>query len=75
MTIKKLALAFGLAAVAATAPVTISGVGSDAGGLVRLNAACGQATECFSSVNFICSTHNKDWEGYKCTQGCGPAEE
>jgi len=43
---------------------------SGSAGIVRLNQACGQATECVKSYNYICSTTNKDWEGYKCSQGC-----
>jgi len=39
-------------------------------GLIRVNEACGQATECYISNNYICSTYHSDYKDYKCSQGC-----
>lgn len=39
-------------------------------GLVTVNKACGQATECFKQDNYICSTHHDDYMDYACTAGC-----
>jgi hypothetical protein len=44
-------------------------------GLVRVNDACGQATECESTNFKICSTHHADYKDHKCTKGCGTEEE
>ena len=66
MTIRKL---FGLSAIAvsaAAAPVTFDG--ND--GLFRLQAACGQATECAAASNYICSTTHNDYKEYRCSKGC-----
>jgi hypothetical protein len=38
--------------------------------VVRLSAACGQATECVRSPEYICSTRNGDHVGYACSKGC-----
>jgi hypothetical protein len=67
-TTKRLMLAGALTSLAALAPVTIS---FDQGmRVVRLNQACGQATECLAATSFICSTHNGDHIGYRCSKGC-----
>lgn len=68
MTIRK---AFGLTAIAvsaAAAPVTF-GSSED---VFRLQEACGQATECAASSNYICSTGNNDHKEYRCSRGCEP---
>lgn len=53
-------------------PLTIEIETTSAGAspVVRVNDACGQATECTRSSNKICSTHNGDYEGYACSKGC-----
>jgi hypothetical protein len=43
-------------------------------GLVRVNEACGQATECETANFKICSTHHQDWKDYKCSKGCEVVE-
>jgi hypothetical protein len=43
------------------------------GGL-RVNNACGQATECYQHTMRICSTYHKDWVDYECSKGCGSEE-
>lgn len=66
MKIRKL---FGIGAIAmsaAAAPVTFDG--SD--GLFRLQSACGQASECAASSNYICSTIHNDYKEYRCSKGC-----
>lgn len=69
---KRLMLAGALASLAALAPVTIS---FDQGmRVVRLNQACGQATECARANAYICSTHNADYAGYRCSKGCDSQE-
>ena len=55
----------------ATLPVRIV---DPVAGLVRVNDACGQATECFHNFNYICSTFHEDWKDYKCSQGCTKEE-
>lgn len=40
------------------------------GGVVRVNDACGQATECKRARDYICSTEHQDWQDYQCTKGC-----
>ncbi|HLM66691.1 MAG TPA: hypothetical protein VK358_04145 [Longimicrobium sp.] len=68
MTIRK---AFGLCAIAvsaAAAPVTFS----SSEGVFRLQEACGQATECAASSNYICSTSHNDYKEYRCSKGCEP---
>ena len=70
MTIRK---AFGLCVIAgsaASAPVTFS----PSDGVFRLQQACGQATECVTSNNYICSTANSDHKDYRCSKGCETAE-
>lgn len=67
-------------AVAALAVVTLAflpfSVDSDtiidgaADEVVRVNEACGQATECRYSINYIC-VGNQDHEDYRCSAGCG----
>lgn len=42
--------------------------------LLRLNTACGQATECVYQRQYICSTFNQDWQDYKCSANCGADE-
>lgn len=65
-----------LALGATLAPVSLnwnalsSGTLTGSTGIVRLNQACGQATECVKQYNYICSTHNSDYEDYACSQGC-----
>ena len=39
-------------------------------GVFRLQEACGQATECVSASNYICSTANADHKEYRCSRGC-----
>lgn len=56
------------AGVLVALPLRLTSAGE---GFVRVNDACGQATECYRQDHFICSTVHKDWEDYKCTQGCG----
>lgn len=46
-------------------------VGAEAGALVRLNDACGQATSCAPLRNYICSTYRSDYQHYVCNSGCG----
>jgi hypothetical protein len=59
-----------LTAAALLAPVTLRF--DDGMRVVRLNQACGQATECErSTIIYICSTYHADHQGYKCTKGCG----
>jgi hypothetical protein len=66
MTIRKLAGLCAIAAAGAAAPVSF-----DPGDPVfRLQQACGQATECEVSANYICSTAHADHKGYKCSRGC-----
>lgn len=66
MTLRKIAGLSVLAAAGAVAPLTF-----DANDRVfRLQEACGQATECEASSNYICSTSNADHRGYKCSKGC-----
>lgn len=49
-------------------PVTPS-IG-DNGVTIRLNDACGQATECQSATTYICSTYHNDYKDYRCSKGC-----
>lgn len=37
--------------------------------IVRVNEACGQASECEQAYNYIC-VGNEDHEDYKCSAGC-----
>ena len=39
-------------------------------GIIRVNDACGQATECHKQNAYICSTFHQDWKDYECTKGC-----
>lgn len=39
-------------------------------GLIRVNDACGQASECGWKPKYICSTHHEDHKDYECTKGC-----
>lgn len=39
--------------------------------MVRVNEACGQATECRYAINYIC-VGNQDHEDYRCSSECGP---
>jgi hypothetical protein len=43
-------------------------------GLVRVNEACGQATECETANFKICSAHHQDWKDFKCSKGCEVVE-
>lgn len=68
----KLGSATVIAAAAALAPVSLAtGPDADGEGLFRLNGACAQASECISSLNYICSTHNQDWQDYRVSSGGG----
>jgi hypothetical protein len=66
MTIRKLLGLSAIAVSAAAAPVTFSA--SD--GVFRLQEACGQASECAASSNYICSTTHSDYKEYRCSKGC-----
>lgn len=69
-TLRQLGLAGSLGAVALMLPLRLEqGVTATR---VRVNDACGQATECTRASDYICSTFNQDWQDYKCSQGCGP---
>jgi hypothetical protein len=71
MTIRKL---LGLGAIgisAAAAPVTFDA--DD--GVFRLQAACGQATECAFATGYICSTTHNDYREYRCSKGCQPPQQ
>jgi hypothetical protein len=65
--IKRAALAGSVGLSLTALPVRVA---DPSGSVVRLNDACGQATECFYASNFICSTFHKDWQDYRCTKGC-----
>lgn len=58
-----------VAVLGAISPFTLDVSGS--GRVVRLQQACGQATDCEQSSAFICSKADGDKVGYKCTKGCG----
>jgi hypothetical protein len=65
----RMMLAGSLTALAALAPVTLRF--DDGLRVVRLNEACGQATECERSTSaYICSTYHGDHQGYRCSKGC-----
>lgn len=66
MTIRKLLGLGAIAASAATLPVTFSA----GDGVFRLQEACGQASECAASSNYICSTTHSDYKEYRCSKGC-----
>jgi hypothetical protein len=49
-------------------PVSVTG---PAGGFVRVNNACGQATECTpTAIPYIYSTIHGDHRNDKCSRGC-----
>jgi hypothetical protein len=68
MTIRKAFALCVIAGSAAAAPVTFS----PSDGVFRLQQACGQATECEASSNYICSTSHNDYKEYRCSKGCAP---
>lgn len=39
-------------------------------GLIRVNDACGQATECEKAEKYICSQKEEDKKEHKCKAGC-----
>lgn len=64
----------GALAAALLAPVTLRF--DDGMRVVRLNQACGQATECERSTSaYICSTYHQDYQGFRCSKGCTPVTE
>ena len=71
-----LACAAALAATLAPVSVTPAAVVADGpGALVRLNAACGQATSCRAKMFYICSTIKNDYFNYTCNTGCEKPKE
>jgi hypothetical protein len=68
-TTKRLMLSGALTALAALTPVTLRL--DDGMRIVRLNEACGQATECERATSvWICSTYHQDHQGYRCSKNC-----
>lgn len=68
-TTHRLMLSGALTAAALLAPVTLRF--DDGMRVVRLNQACGQATECERATSaYICSTYHHDYQGYRCSKGC-----
>ncbi|HEV7590924.1 MAG TPA: hypothetical protein VGO40_22625 [Longimicrobium sp.] len=58
-----------VAGLATLAPLSLDlGQG---GAVVRLTAACGQATSCVQRGGYICSTFHQDYRDYICATGCG----
>jgi len=68
MNVRRFATLGAAVLLAAFGPFALNTSGE--GGLVRLSAACGQATECTYSAGKICSTHNGDYRDYGCSKGC-----
>lgn len=57
------------AVLGAISPFTLDVSGD--GGVVRLQQACGQATDCEQASAFICSKADGDKVGFRCIKGCG----
>jgi hypothetical protein len=68
--IRRLGFSVLIAGMAAAMPFAIGMPSGDAGnGLIRLQDACGQATECALAMNYIC-IGNEDHKNYRCSKGC-----